>query len=79
MHLCVLRKDISIFCKRGNHDPMFHASAGWDACFMNPWGFVIRQNASVGQHLPQDLEEMVANSKIVKKCNRSDITYHNTV
>ena len=43
LHLCVLRKDISVFAKEEITDPTFHASAGWVARFMKRWGFVIWQ------------------------------------
>ena len=74
LHLRVLRKDISVFAKEEITDPTFHASAGWVARIMKRWGFVIRQKTSVGQHLPQDLEEKVAN--FVKKCNTIRERHH---
>ena len=75
LHLRVLRKDISVFAKElGNHGSNVPCERRWVAHFMKRWGFVIRQKYSVGQHLPQDLEEKVAN--FVKKYNTIRERYH---
>ena len=42
--------------------------------FHEALGFVVRQKTSVGQHLPQDLEEKVV--KFVKKCNHHRKRHH---